>query len=269
MISIHPRQDGSYLVDLSSVQQSSVGQLLEWIFYSKNSLLDLVAHSGYPHNGSEHTLNITGTKETICSWIDLVIETVRALPKEQQRRIARMSYLDTAISTLLEVRRRVTDGSTGMVLNERPAMNMIYDVLGQARDGLDQMLALALSATKEFVIELRPSDPKYNLSDDLPLSSISSMMTCLVIYPCMTVGGFRLGCARVNSLGQRSAAEYFAISDGHGLVSDTGRTLFQAITDIVHDYFKPTTFSEKYKELLAKELLGARRSPEYSFVLRH
>lgn len=70
-----------YILDLSAPQRDSLGQIVGDIYYKRPSLLQVgINHlSGFPHNGGQHTLRIQGSRKDLIAWLDLVIETYRAI----------------------------------------------------------------------------------------------------------------------------------------------------------------------------------------------
>lgn len=62
-------------VDLSTSQYIPFGKMLGSLYYANQALLSLApGRSGYPHNGGEHTLSLSGSKEDINAFLDLVVE---------------------------------------------------------------------------------------------------------------------------------------------------------------------------------------------------
>lgn len=62
-------------VDLSTSQYIPFGKMLGNLYYSNQALLSLApGRSGYPHNGGEHTLSLSGDKADIIAFLDLVTE---------------------------------------------------------------------------------------------------------------------------------------------------------------------------------------------------
>lgn len=62
-------------VDLSAAQHIPFGKMLNHLYYSNQSLLEQApGRSGYPHNGGEHTLTLSGDKGDIISFLDLITE---------------------------------------------------------------------------------------------------------------------------------------------------------------------------------------------------
>jgi hypothetical protein len=65
----------SIRVKLSSCQESAVGKALGHLYYSNSTLCSLAPNrSGYPHNGGEHTLDISGDSGECSAFIELMIE---------------------------------------------------------------------------------------------------------------------------------------------------------------------------------------------------
>jgi hypothetical protein len=62
-------------VDLSMGQTSPIGKALGHIWYSNKALRDLGPEiDGYPHNGGEHTMSISGTPDDCLAFMDLIGE---------------------------------------------------------------------------------------------------------------------------------------------------------------------------------------------------
>lgn len=62
-------------VDLSTSQYIPFGKMLGHLYYTNQALLSLApGRSGYPHNGGEHTLSLSGEVKDIVAFLDLVIE---------------------------------------------------------------------------------------------------------------------------------------------------------------------------------------------------
>lgn len=62
-------------VDLSIGQTTPIGKALGHIWYSNRALRDLgPGISGYPHNGGEHSMSITGTPDDCLAFMDLIGE---------------------------------------------------------------------------------------------------------------------------------------------------------------------------------------------------
>lgn len=62
-------------VDLSTSQYIPFGKMLGSLYYSNQALLSLApGRSGYPHNGGEHTLSLSGEVKDINAFLDLVVE---------------------------------------------------------------------------------------------------------------------------------------------------------------------------------------------------
>jgi hypothetical protein len=79
-------------VTLSSGQETPVGKVLYHFFYSNRALCEMAPNlSGYPHNGGEHTLRISGEPGECSAFIELMIE---AYP----RIIAQLQYVLDEIS---------------------------------------------------------------------------------------------------------------------------------------------------------------------------
>lgn len=66
-------------LDMSACQTSVVGKLLNKGYYGSGPLRDLIEcapdRSGYPHNGGQHTLHMSGTQEDVLAWLDMFEET--------------------------------------------------------------------------------------------------------------------------------------------------------------------------------------------------
>ena len=62
-------------ISLSAPEQSVMGKALFNFYYRNNDgLEDLIKTSGRPHNGGEHSLVISGTKDNLEAWLDLFLE---------------------------------------------------------------------------------------------------------------------------------------------------------------------------------------------------
>ncbi len=60
---------------MSSPQETALGKALFKLYYmTGKDLLSLIDHVGYPHNGGEHTLRITGSLEDVKAWVGLFQE---------------------------------------------------------------------------------------------------------------------------------------------------------------------------------------------------
>lgn len=64
-----------YLLDLTSPQDSPLGNILCHLYYNSSSLLSLAPkRSGFPHNGWSHSFSISGSLEDLCAYLDLLID---------------------------------------------------------------------------------------------------------------------------------------------------------------------------------------------------
>lgn len=62
-------------VELTSGQDTPIGWVLNNLYYGNSSLYSLAPSPvGYPHNGGEHALSITGTREDVVAYLDLLVE---------------------------------------------------------------------------------------------------------------------------------------------------------------------------------------------------
>lgn len=73
-----------YFVDLSSPVHSNDGmsKALYRLYYGNSGLDDLIEMTGYPHNGGEHTCIISGSKEDIIAWLDMLESTYYGIELE-------------------------------------------------------------------------------------------------------------------------------------------------------------------------------------------
>ncbi|QDB70333.1 hypothetical protein CF8_0163 [Aeromonas phage CF8] len=72
-------------VDLTAPQQSVTGQMLHKLMYFNTSLYELAPNPiGCPHSGGEHKLVITGPRQEVNAWLDLVAETYPTVCKMVQ-----------------------------------------------------------------------------------------------------------------------------------------------------------------------------------------
>lgn len=63
-------------IDLTYSQYTMFGDVLRHMYYSNESLISLAPNQkGYPHNGGEHTLYISGSKDECSAYIELIKET--------------------------------------------------------------------------------------------------------------------------------------------------------------------------------------------------
>jgi hypothetical protein len=66
---------------MSSPQETPLGKALFKLYYmTGKDLLDMIDHVGYPHNGGEHTLRLTGPLEEIKAWVGLFQEMYGSFP---------------------------------------------------------------------------------------------------------------------------------------------------------------------------------------------
>jgi hypothetical protein len=89
--------DSLFELDLSFAQHTTLGELVGDIFYN-SSILSLIKHGGYPHNGGEHTLYLVGTVDELQTVLDLVqerftVRSSRAVALCQLKEIQRDLYL--------------------------------------------------------------------------------------------------------------------------------------------------------------------------------
>lgn len=75
-----PAWDGTIVIELSAPQESPLGKIVGDLFYNTR-LLEMVKHTGYPHNGGEHTLSIYGQPKDLIAFLELVIERFLPFPK--------------------------------------------------------------------------------------------------------------------------------------------------------------------------------------------
>lgn len=61
-------------LDLTSGQETPIGEIVGHLYYSNHCLLDMVKHDGYPHNGGSHSLTIYGEKKDLIAWLEMVAE---------------------------------------------------------------------------------------------------------------------------------------------------------------------------------------------------
>ncbi|QDH47168.1 hypothetical protein PQC06_gp093 [Aeromonas phage LAh10] len=62
-------------VRLDAPQDSRTGYMLNNMLYSNTDLTELAPDfRGCPHNGGEHTCTVTGTRQEVITWLDLVVE---------------------------------------------------------------------------------------------------------------------------------------------------------------------------------------------------
>ena len=89
--------DSRIEVELTFAQHTTIGELIGDIYY-RSSILSLIEHGGYPHNGGEHTLFMSGTVDELQVVLDLIQERFSVLTRHavalcQLREIQRDLYI--------------------------------------------------------------------------------------------------------------------------------------------------------------------------------
>jgi hypothetical protein len=69
-----------YTVTLTDLQESPLGKLLHHLYYTFRftDLCNMAPlHTGYPHNGGQHTFAIRGSKEDLVAYLELLEESFK------------------------------------------------------------------------------------------------------------------------------------------------------------------------------------------------
>lgn len=67
------RAANSIVVNMTSIQWSDMGRALHKFYYGNSGTWLSLApgHSGYPHNGGEHTMRVSGYRDEVVAFIEL------------------------------------------------------------------------------------------------------------------------------------------------------------------------------------------------------
>lgn len=80
-------------VNLSAPQDSHMGCMLNHLYYCTNFLSLLSKDTictGYPHNGGQHTLHISGSSEEIFDFINLLKDEYPGKPAEELEKVRKV-----------------------------------------------------------------------------------------------------------------------------------------------------------------------------------